>query len=103
MTRLNPQYNDDSTNNKDLKMTDLLTKLKKEAEILKGKAEEALETVERVENALEEKHQARVIVSDMLDTVNVLVHPDILDDWDWNDINDINDIPDEWDDKVVIL
>lgn len=84
-------------------MTDLLTKLKKEAEILKGKAEEALETVERVENALEKKYQLRVLVSDMLDTVNVLVHPDILDDWDYNDINEINDIPDEWDDKVVIL
>lgn len=84
-------------------MTDLLTKLKKEAEILKRKAENALETVERVENALENKFQLRVIVSDMLDTINVLVHTDILDDWDLDDINDINDIPDEWDDKVVII
>ena len=88
---------------KETKMSDLLTKLKKEAVVLKRKAEEALETVSRVENALANKHELRVIVSDMLDTFNVLVHPDILDDWDWNDINDINDIPPEWDDKVVII
>tara|TARA_B100001059_G_scaffold208605_1_gene220997 strand:- start:992 stop:1246 length:255 start_codon:yes stop_codon:yes gene_type:complete len=84
-------------------MSDLLTKLKKEAVALKRKAEEALETVERVENALENNFQVRVIVSDMLDTINVLVHPDILDYWDYNDINEINDIPPEWDDKVVII
>ena len=84
-------------------MTDLLTKLKKESVVLKRKAQEALETVERVEKALANKHELRVIVSDMLDTINVLVHPDILDDWDLDDINDINDIPDEWDDKVVII
>ncbi len=88
---------------KERKMTDLLKKLKKESVVLKNKAEEALETVSRVENALENKHELRVIVSDMLESTNVLVHPDILDDWDWNDINDINDIPDEWDDKVVII